>query len=111
MTPHKNSQHYRVLTFIREHPDGVRRKDLIEAFPSFKIRSINSILATLRNHDLVFNNGVVGSKGSVWYPRTSAEVAEPFPSIAADLVREMNSIHYAARELHLARRLEEIFGQ
>lgn len=71
---------------------------------------MSTILASLRNKNLIYNDGVMGARGSMWYPRTHEGVSTPFPEIANDLIAELREIHYAGHELHLARRLEELFG-
>jgi DNA-binding IclR family transcriptional regulator len=104
-----DSKTHRILMFIREHPEGIRRREISEAL-RLPLFSVDGILARLRNNNLIYNNGVMGSKGSTWFPVTHNDVQEPFPSIAAELVDELRDIHYDGHELHLARRLQEIFG-
>ena len=95
--------------FIREHPEGIRRREISEAL-RLTLPSVDSVLARLRNKNLIYNNGVMGVKGSTWFPVTHNGVQEPFPSIASELVEELRDIHYEGHKLHLARRLQEIFG-
>lgn len=96
--------------FIREHPEGSTRREIGDAFLWIPLTSIDGPLARLRNENLIYNDGVMGVKGSTWFPVTHNGVKEPFPSIAAELVEELRDIHYDGHELHLARRLQEIFG-
>lgn len=100
-----------ILSFIRQHPEGTRRQDIAEAFPLVGLATIDGNLARLRNHGLIYNNGVIGAKGSTWFPKTHEGVKSPFPEIAADIVAELRNVHREGQELHLARRLQEIFGE
>lgn len=98
--------------FIRDHPEGTTRREIADNFLWLRLNSIDGPLARLRNHNLVYNNGVMGANGATWFPVTHAsnEVKEPFPTIASELVEELKNTHYDGYELHLARRLQEIFG-
>lgn len=101
--------------FIREHPEGIKRREILEAvteeFPEFSKRSVESILAYLQSEDLIYNDGVLGPTGALWFPVKHNGVQESFIAIAAELAEELEAIHYAAYEIHLARRLQEIFGE
>lgn len=103
------SNRYRILNFIRDHPKGTTRRDIRRAFPRFELSTIDTSLAFLRNHNLVYNTGTMGRKGSIWFPKTHAGVPAPFPAIAAELIAELREVHYAGQEIHLAKRLHEIF--
>lgn len=109
ISPRSESNRYRILEFIRDHPDGTTRRDIRRAFPGFTVGTIDSGLAFLRNKDLVYNTGVMGAKGSIWFPRMHEGVPAPFPAIAAELIAELREVHYAGQELHLAKRLHELF--
>lgn len=107
-----NSYTHQVLLFVRDHPDGIRRREIADAFMGMlPLTGVDSILARLRNLDLVYNDGTIGAKGSTWYPKTHEGVSEPFPTIAAKLIEELNDVYYAGQELYLAKRLEELFGE
>lgn len=103
------SNTHQMLSFIRARPEGVTRSDIQQAFPHVPLASIDGNLARMRNYDLVYNNGVMGAKGSIWYPRTFEGIPAPFPKIAADLIAELRQVHRDGHELHLAKRLHEIF--
>lgn len=109
MSNARESYRHQILTFIRDHPDGTTRRDIRRAFPRFSLATIDGSLAYLRNHDLVYNNGVIGAKGSIWFPKTHEGVDAPFPTIAAELIAELRKVHYAGQEIYLAKRLQEIF--
>ena len=97
--------------FVREYPEGIRRREIADAFLEIPLSGVDSILARLRNHNLIYNDGIMGTKGSIWFPVTHNGVQEPFPAIAAELIAELRDIHYDGHEFHLARRLQEIFGE
>jgi hypothetical protein len=115
MAHHSNSKTRKILMFIREHPEGIERREIIDAatekFPEFNASSIDRILAYLRDEDLIYNDGGVGPRGALWVPVKHDGVQESFIAIAAELAEELEAIHYAAYEIHLARRLQEIFGK
>jgi DNA-binding IclR family transcriptional regulator len=108
-----HSSHSRILQYIRNHPEGVRRREVANAFPDVPLSSVDGILARMRTQDLVYNDGIIGRQGSTWFPRThnDDEIHSPFPEIAHDLIQELRGIHHEAHELHLAKRLQEIFGE
>lgn len=107
--PRTDSIHHQVLLFVRDRPEGVRRREIADAFLWVNLPTIDSTLAGLRNKGLIYNDGVIGAKGSTWFPKTTDDIPEPFPEIARDLVEELREVHYAGQELYLARRLQELF--
>src|SRR4051794_31990485 len=107
---YKRSSTHQILMFIRDHPEGVKRQDVIYAFPFVPVPTIDGSLARLRVVELVYNDGTMGAKGSTWFPVTHKGVKEPFPTIARTLVLELGELHYDRYELHLAKRLQELFG-
>lgn len=107
--PQPDSIHHQVLLFVRDRPEGVRRREVADAFLWVNLPTIDSVLASLRNKKLIYNDGVVGTKGSTWFPVTTDDIPEPFPEIAHDLVEELRKVHYDGQELYLAKRLHELF--
>ena len=108
MAPRSESYTTRILVYIRAHPRGVKRRDVVKAFPDVPASSVDNLMARLRTEGLVINNGVKGPEGATWWAKTADFIPEDTQQLAKDLLRGLRQCHREGQELYLAEKLHEL---